>query len=685
MATQVQNRRGSTAEHSTFTGAVAELTVDTDKDVVVVHDGSTAGGHPMLKQDLSNLPAGTIDNADINASAAIAGTKISPDFGSQNVTTTGTATAASFIPTSSSVPTNGVYLPSSNNVAISTNGTGRLFVDASGNINIDSGTLYVAADTNRVGISTITPAVPLQVSGTIRSTSYGLDSGYYHFDANTGNNFCGLPSANTFAIYLGGFERARIDSSGRLGLGTSAPGQQMVVRGSQPFLEIRDSRTGNWSGGDVFSGILFGTDDTTTAVDPHAFIKAVHTRAGSGHSSADAGLTFGTSASTSTPATERMRIDDQGRVGIGVTAPSKVLTIANADPVLRFEDTGGGAVNLDANASSFVIDADPTNATGSTTIQFKTDGAERARIDSSGRLLVGTSTARSNLINGSISAQLQVEGTSYSNSSLLLTCNSSSTSADFSILSFAKSGTSSIGSNTLVGSGHYLGAIAFTGNDGTKFVPGAYIEAIVDGASGANDMPTRLVFSTNGGSPDTSPTERMRIDSTGYSTFTGVGSVVASFSNNTNTSGYNGIWAVVGSNGNNTSTYHFRGNTSGVNNWYLYGNGTTSYSSDERLKKNIETTRDGYLEDIKQLRVVKYNWKNHEDGTPKELGLIAQEVEQVFPGLVQEDLEQVSDDDLTHYKQLKGSVLPVILLKALQEANAKIETLEAKVAALESA
>jgi hypothetical protein len=50
MATQVQSRRGTTSEHSTFTGAVGELTVDTTKDTVVVHDGSTAGGHPLLKE-----------------------------------------------------------------------------------------------------------------------------------------------------------------------------------------------------------------------------------------------------------------------------------------------------------------------------------------------------------------------------------------------------------------------------------------------------------------------------------------------------------------------------------------------------------------------------------------------------------------------------------------------------------
>jgi hypothetical protein len=49
MSTQVQRRRGTTAQHATFTGAVGELTVDTDKDVVVVHDGVTAGGHPSAK------------------------------------------------------------------------------------------------------------------------------------------------------------------------------------------------------------------------------------------------------------------------------------------------------------------------------------------------------------------------------------------------------------------------------------------------------------------------------------------------------------------------------------------------------------------------------------------------------------------------------------------------------------
>lgn len=49
MSTARQRRRGTTAQHSTFTGLNAELTVDTDKHTVVVHDGTTAGGYPLAK------------------------------------------------------------------------------------------------------------------------------------------------------------------------------------------------------------------------------------------------------------------------------------------------------------------------------------------------------------------------------------------------------------------------------------------------------------------------------------------------------------------------------------------------------------------------------------------------------------------------------------------------------------
>ena len=50
MSFAFQRRRGTTAQHASFTGLLAELTVDTDKKTVVVHDGTTAGGIPLAKE-----------------------------------------------------------------------------------------------------------------------------------------------------------------------------------------------------------------------------------------------------------------------------------------------------------------------------------------------------------------------------------------------------------------------------------------------------------------------------------------------------------------------------------------------------------------------------------------------------------------------------------------------------------
>ena len=68
MATQIQWRRGNTAQTATFTGAVAEITVDTDKKTLVVHDGSTSGGIPLAKEStistVYNHANGAFDKAN---------------------------------------------------------------------------------------------------------------------------------------------------------------------------------------------------------------------------------------------------------------------------------------------------------------------------------------------------------------------------------------------------------------------------------------------------------------------------------------------------------------------------------------------------------------------------------------------------------------------------------------------
>ena len=539
-------------------------------------------------------------------------------------------------------------------------------------------------------------------------------------------------------------ERLRIDSIGNVGIGTSSPGARLQVNspgGSRAYT----------------SSVLDFSNIHLEGVTPSATTSALTFSSASGGGAAVAfsrDNAYGTfigfwtnSAASANAATERLRIDPSGNVGIGTSSPGELLHLsANTDPKIQFTDVGNviskigisastaltfehngserlridssGNVGIGTNSPSAaagvtlartgtvniayeaVVDtvaslafgynnSGATNAWGAATgtgffgtpqavpITFTTTGAERLRIDSSGRVLVGTSTSIQNLLQGA----LQIVGTS-EDSYITATRYSSGADAPAGIV-LGRSKSAIKGTNTIVANGDTLGGISFSGANGTGFDQAANIVAFVDGTPGASgDMPGRLVFSTTADGAS-SPTERMRIDSAGQTSMTNPVTPVLRIENSNNVSGDGAGDFILRSNCGNTSSYHIRGNTNTVGNWYLYGNGTTSYSSDQRLKKNIETTRDGYLSDVMQLRVVKYNWKDQEDSAPRELGLIAQEVERVFPGLVQDDLSPLSDEDLTLYKQLKASVLPVILLKALQEAVEKIETLEAKVAALE--
>lgn len=149
---------------------------------------------------------------------------------------------------------------------------------------------------------------------------------------------------------------------------------------------------------------------------------------------------------------------------------------------------------------------------GSGAIGFGGDGSEHARFDGSGRLLVGTTTARST---GDVTAPLQVEGTGFNTSSLNLISNAGAVSGNVSHISLAKSRGTSDGSSTVVANGDTLGRIQWCGADGTDLnAVAASITASVDDAPGSNDMPGRMVFGTTANGND-SPTERMRLDSSG--------------------------------------------------------------------------------------------------------------------------------------------------------------------------
>jgi hypothetical protein len=107
--------------------------------------------------------------------------------------------------------------------------------------------------------------------------------------------------------------------------------------------------------------------------------------------------------------------------------------------------------------------------------------------------------------------------------------------------------------------------------------------------------------------------------------------------------------------------------------------------SDQTLKENIVDAT-SKLEDIKKLKVRNFNWKSDyfpERSKKKMIGFIAQEVETVFPSMVSEYNLTGDKDNPVMKKAIKKSWAP-ILVKALQEAVAKIEVLETKVAALEA-
>jgi hypothetical protein len=199
-----------------------------------VLDATSLGSSVLITS--ANITDGTIVDGDVNASAAIAGTKISPDFGSQNVTTTGTATAAAFIPSGSSVPTNGVYLPSANNVAISSNGVGRIFIDASGNVGVGTTPeqpFHVETSGETIllieGNDTIGAVLALKNNNTAANSYSQLQGADAGGQTCSAINFYNADNANNegFLTFLtrpsGGLptERMRLDSSCRLGLGTT--------------------------------------------------------------------------------------------------------------------------------------------------------------------------------------------------------------------------------------------------------------------------------------------------------------------------------------------------------------------------------------------------------------------------------------------------------------------------------
>ena len=218
------------------------------------------------------------------------------------------------------------------------------------------------------------------------------------------------------------------------------------------------------------------------------------------------------------------------RVGIGESDPDQTLHISEAasgttmgviihntataddsDARLTFNTNSGGAEKTRA----YIQATGNTSGSGNLVFATRKSGStsESARIDSSGRFLLGTSNPRENFYQTTNQNwQHQIEGTNYLASGQAQITNSNDALGAY--LNFAKSRGTSVGSNTIVNDSDDLGVIDFHGNDGTDFVHAARIVASVDGAPGGNDMPGRITFLTTADN-GTSPTERLRIDRAG--------------------------------------------------------------------------------------------------------------------------------------------------------------------------
>lgn len=191
--------------------------------------------------------------------------------------------------------------------------------------------------------------------------------------------------------------------------------------------------------------------------------------------------------------------------GSNYTSPLTVNVNSSSTAVTVTQTGSGGGMRItNTGAGNSLLVEDSANP-DSTPFVVKADGSVIVGYTTS---VTGTGPATAT------SPPLQVHGITNNTSSLGL-YNWSSTGSLVDTLSFNRSLSNTIGTfGGAVTSGVDLGAISFSGDDGTSFIEGARIVAEVDGTPGTNDMPGRLVFSTTADGAST-PTERLRITSTG--------------------------------------------------------------------------------------------------------------------------------------------------------------------------
>jgi len=359
-----------------------------------------------------------------------------------------------------------------------------------------------------------------------------------------------------------------------------------------------------------------------------------------------------------------LKINDSGNVGIGTTSPSELLSV-NGNLLLGNGGASGGAEMLRIWNDNGVERIHASNNPSALAFGMggHTSAFEAMRIDGSRRLLVGTTSYAGN-------GRLVAAGNTGGNAGTLDICSTASrpTTANTDI-------------------GYLRWYVAENSSSNAHY---ASITASSDGdSSSGSDIPGRLVFSTT---PDgsSSPTERMRITQKGgfvfaqgasgnfFSTPAVDTTKIESDSNLGHTILFNSSFAAGDRDAlvwfyNSTRVGSIQQNTTAVK---------YNTSSDYRLKENVVPIADGIVR-LQQLKPSRFNFKI--DSAKTVDGFIAHEVQAIVPEAISGNKDEVDADGNPKYQGIDQSKLVPLLTAALQEAIGEIESLKARVAALEAA
>ena len=284
----------------------------------------------------------------------------------------------------------------------------RLGTDANERFRIDSNGRCLLGTTTE-GYATLADKLTIANAGhcgmTIRSGSTHNGSIYFS-DATSGTSeYDGyIEYQHTDRRFLFGTAtgtRMTIDSGGKLGVGTSDPSVLLHIAATEPQFYIQDS---NSTGNNVNATLQF-RDSSNTQQSYYGYASGSDSHLSLFNTMSSGNLRFGTESN------ERLTITSDGKIGVGTISPSQILEIKSAEPRLCINATSASAdlgIEFEANGTrlshifhnhtsgEFDISCGE-NTGGSHFMTFKTgNGSEKMRLDSSGRLLLGTATEATN-------------------------------------------------------------------------------------------------------------------------------------------------------------------------------------------------------------------------------------------------------------------------------------------------